>query len=335
MEIGEATVRSVIVHQVGNRLREEPLVLANECFALNEGITNVILGGYLRGIVNNKNLYVLAHETDIALNDVAHHAKAFFSDKLTFIELSRRLATHLYASAHHPNIAAGDLFVVLFDKLKVAETYRSAIGIYKAESKQRYISARATGNVRELEVLTGINPELIDKGALIVDGFELTYAIDRLSSRTKFWISDFLRAKQIPNEATKSAIATGLVERVRDCIDTPAARQDFGMDVMALCADREVVTGEEIKAVSERYVSQIVWETELERAAEKKGLSEIGSIAVPAKKLESRLRKVFSRVELGHDLALILPNDLLFEAVEFHNDGKKVSVSIVLGEKNG
>lgn len=335
MEIGEAIVRSVIVHQVGNRLREESLVLANECSTLNEGITNVILGGYLRGIVNNKNLYLLAHDTDIALNDVAYHVNGFFSDKLTFIELSQRLATHLYASAHHPNIAAGDVFVVLFDKLKVDETYRSAIGIYKAESKQQYISAKAEGNVRELEVLTGINPELIDKGALIIEGSELMYAIDRLSSRTKYWIDDFLSAKQVPNETTKSVIAAGLVERVLECIENSAARQEFGMDVMALCADREVVTGEELKAVSERYVSQIVWDTELERAAKKKGLSEIGKIAVPAQKLESRLKKVFSKVELGHNLTLILPDDLLFEAVEFHNDGKKVCMSIVLGEKNG
>lgn len=335
MEIGEAVVRSVIVHQIGNRLRDEPLVLAGECFILNENIANVILGGYLRGIANSKNLYVLAHETDIALNDVAHHVNGFFADKLTFIELSQRLATHLYASAHHPNIVAGDLFVVLFERLKVDETYRSAIGIYKAESKQQYISARAERNIHELEVFTGINPELIDKGALIVEDSEFTYVVDRLSSRTKYWIDDFLNAKQVPNETTKSAIATGLIEKVRDNIESPASRQVFGMEMIALCTNREVVTGEEIKAVSERYVSRDVWETELERVAEKKGLSEIGSIAVSAKKFESRLKKVFSRVELGHDLALILPNDLSLEAVEFHKDGRKMCISIVVEEKNG
>lgn len=73
MEIGESVVKAVILHQVGNRLREEPLVLADKCFAITDSISNVILGGYLRGIVSDKNQYVLSHESDMALNDVAHH----------------------------------------------------------------------------------------------------------------------------------------------------------------------------------------------------------------------------------------------------------------------
>ena len=104
MELGESVVQDVILHQVGNRLREEPLVLADQCFAITESISNLILGGYLRGIVSDKNQYMLTHESDMALNDVAHHVYAFFSKKISFVELSKNLATHLYASAHHPNI---------------------------------------------------------------------------------------------------------------------------------------------------------------------------------------------------------------------------------------
>ena len=335
MELGESVVQDVILHQVGNRLREEPLVLADQCFAITESISNLILGGYFRGIVSDKNQYMLTHESDMALNDVAHHVSAFFSKKISFVELSKNLATHLYASAHHPNIATGDLFVIIFDRLKVDGVYKSAIGIYKSESKQQYISARADGESRKLEVSSGINPDLIDKGVLIVDGSEIIYAIDRLSNRTKYWIEDFLKAKQIPNESTKSAVAAGLIERVRDNIESPLARQDFYREVIALCSDRDEVLNDEIRVVSEKYVSPDVWSTELNKIIERKGLVDTEEISVPTKNLQTKLKKIFNRVNLGQDVGLILPNNLSFNDVDFQDNGKTIQISIILEKKNG
>lgn len=335
MEIGESVVEDVILHQVGNRLREEPLILANQCFDITESIANLILSGYLRGIVSDKNQYMLTHESDMALNDVAHYVSAFFSRKISFLELSRNLATHLYASAHHPNIAAGDLFVILFEKLKLDGKYKSAIGIYKAESKQQYISTPTDGENRQLEVSSGINPDLIDKGVLIVDGSEIVYAIDRLSSRTKYWIEDFLKAKQVPNENTKAAVAAGLIEKVRDNIENPMARQDFCREVIALCADRDEVLGDEIRTVSEKYVPPDVWSTELVRITERKGLVDTDEINVPTRGLQTKLKKMFNRINLGQDIGLILPDNLSFSDASVKDDRKAIQIKIKLEKKNG
>ncbi|HEB0602643.1 TPA: nucleoid-associated protein [Pseudomonas aeruginosa] len=335
MEIGESVVQSVILHQVGNRLREEPLILADQCFALTDSISSLILGGYLRGIVNSKNQYVLTHESDMALNDVAHHTSAFFSQKISFVELSQNLATHLYASAHHPNIAAGDLFVILFDKLKINGRYSPAIGVYKSESKQQYISARTDGETGQLEVSSGINPDLIDKGVLVVEGLDTIYAIDRLSSRTKYWIDDFLKAKQLPNESTKSAVTIGLIEKVRGNIEDPISRQEFGREVAALCVDRDEILSSEIKEVSEKYVSPDVWNAELERIVERKGLVSFKEMTVPTKSLGAKLRKALSRIDLGHDIALTIPNNLLFKNVDFTINGQAVQINVMLEGCNG
>ena len=335
IEIGESVVQGVILHQVGNRLREEPLVLADQCFTITESISNLVLGGYLRGIVNDKNQYMLTHESDMALNDVAHHVSAFFSRKLSFVELSKNLATHLYVSAHHPNIASGDLFDIIFDRLKLNGAYKSAIGIYKSESKQQYISARTDGENRLLEVSSGINPDLIDKGVLIVDGSQVIYAIDRLSSRTKYWIEDFLRAKKIPNESIKSAVAAGMIEKIRENIESPVARQDFYREVIALCSDRDEVLSDEIREVSEKYVALDIWNTELSKIIERKGLVNTQEIGVPTKSLQAKLKKIFNRVNLGQDVGLILPNSLSFNNVDFKDDGKNIKISITLEKING
>lgn len=335
MDVGESIVQSVILHQVGNRLREEPLILADQCFAITDGISNLILGGYLRGIVNSKNQYVLTHESDMALNDIAHHVSDFFAKKTSFIDLSQKLATHLYASAHHPNIAAGDLFVILFDKVKVDGKYSSAIGIYKSESKQQYISTRTDGKTQQLEVSSGIDPDLIDKGVLIVDGSEIIYAIDRLSSRTKYWIDDFLKAKQIPNESTKSALAIGLIEKVRENIENPIARQEFSQKVASLCSDREEVLGNDIKEISEKYVSSDVWDSELNRIVERKGLVVPGEINISTKSFETKLKKILGRISLGRDITLIIPDGLSFNSVDFKIDGRVMQINVFLDDNNG
>lgn len=335
MDIGETVVQEIILHKVGNRLRDEPLVLADQCFSITDGISSVILGGYLRGIVSDKNQYILSHESDIALNDVAYHVSGFFDKKISFVELSQKLASHLYSSAHHPNIAPGDLFVIQFEKIKLDGVYQSAIGIYKSESKQQYLSARTNGETQQLEVSSGINPDLIDKGVLLVNDSAVIYAIDRLSSRTKYWIEDFLRAKQLPNASTKSAIAAGMIEKIRGKIENTMARQEFSRDIIALCTEKDEVRAEDMKEVSDRYVAPNVWETELDKLVERKGLIDAGEIAVSARNLQSRLKRIFNRIDLGNDIGLIVPDGLSLSDVDYKTNGRFIEVKIKLEKSNG
>ena len=335
MEIGEAVVESIIVHKIGNRLREEPLVLSDQCFASTVDISNLILSGYLHGIVNEKNLHQLTHESDISLNDVVHHAKNLFTKNIDFIDFSQRIATHLYTSTHHPNIASGDLFIILFNKIKKDNKYCSAVGIYKSESKNQYISTKIEGGAPELEVLTGINPELIDKGALLTEGSTWVYALDRFSKRTKYWMEDFLKAKQIPDEKTKSAIAIGLIEKVRSDIENPTARQKFGQEIISLCSEREEVLGSELRKISEQYVETGFWDDELKSITQRKSLMDLGEIKIPVKKFEPKLKKTLSKVDLGNDISLTIPSNLSFEKVEFDINGKSILINIILENDNG
>ncbi|WP_368579229.1 nucleoid-associated protein [Acinetobacter baumannii] len=335
MEIGEAQVKSVILHKVGNRLREEPLVLAQECISISEDIANILLYGYLRGIVRSNNLFTLFHETDVSLNDLSHHISNFETEKIDFIELSKRLATHLYSSTHHPNIASGDLFIILFDKIKINDKFRSAIGIYKVESQQQYLSAHSENGTQQLEVIQGINPELIDKGALIIEGFNQVYVVDRLSNRTKYWIEDFLKAKQIPNERAKSAIALGLVTKVSNKIENPIERQTFGQEISVLCTKQESISGIDIKNISEKYVPKETLDSELKQLNELKGEIELQELILPAKKFENKLQKVLNKINLGKDISLILPNDFSFKDVTWDEEEKQVHISIVLEKSNG
>lgn len=335
MEIGEAKVKSVILHKIGNRLREEPLVLAEECISITEDIANILLYGYLRGIVRSNNLFTLFHETDATLNELSHHISNFESEKINFIELSKRFATHLYSSTHHPNIASGDLFIILFEKIKIKDEYRSGIGIYKVESQQQYLSAHSENGTQKLEVLQGINPELIDKGALIIEGSNQVYAVDRLSNRTKYWIEDFLQAKQIPNERVKSTIALGLITTVNNTIESPIERQTFGQEISALCTEQESISGVDIKNISEKYVPKETWDLEFKRLNDSKGEIELQELTIPAKKFGNKLQKILSKINLGKDISLMLPSDFSFKDVTWDEDERQVHINIILEKSNG
>lgn len=335
MEIGESIVSSVILHQVGNRLREEPLVLADGCFNITSSISNLILGGYLRGIVSTKNQYLLYNEDDIALNSVAYYVSGFFSKKYDFIEVSKKLARHLYDSTHHPNVSSGDLFIILFDKLKVDGLYKSALGIYKSESKQQLLSTYKNGTTQELSVSTGINLDLIDKGALIVEGSNAIYAIDRVSNRTKYWIDDFLKARQIPNEIMKSSIAIGLIEKVRKKIKNPLDLKNFYKEINKLCSESDEVMSADIKHISDQYIDSEIWENEMVKVFDKKGLVKSDKFSISTKNLQAKLKKIFNRINLGNDISLIIPEGLLFSNTHFNITDEFVTITVILEKKNG
>jgi hypothetical protein len=47
----------------------------------------------------------------------SNFTRQFFRGELDFLTVSQRIAKHLYARSQHPNISAGDLFVILFSGL--------------------------------------------------------------------------------------------------------------------------------------------------------------------------------------------------------------------------
>ena len=68
---------------------------------------------------------------------------------------------------------------------------------------------------------------------------------------------------------------------------------------------------------------------------ERKGLVDTEEISVPTKNLQTKLKKIFNRVNLGQDVGLILPNNLSFNDVDFQDNGKTIQIIIILEKKNG
>lgn len=77
---------------------------------------------------------------------------------------------------------------------------------------------------------------------------------------------------------------------MRDNIESPMARR-FCREVIALCRPGQELPGDEVRTVSEKYVSSDVWSTELARITERKGLVDTDEINVPTRNLQAKLKK--------------------------------------------
>ena len=153
----------------------------------------------LKGIVSERRKYQFFHESDLKLNEMYQYSRECFRGELDFLAYSQRVAKHLYARSQHPNISAGDVFVIEFAGLHDGEREMRALGIFKSEIRDDFLTLTESGQEFAIGHASGINPRLIDKGALVLEYGPYAYAVDRLGQQAKFWTEDFLQAKTKTN----------------------------------------------------------------------------------------------------------------------------------------
>jgi hypothetical protein len=204
----EASIAKLSIHQVGNKLLNEPLLLSDDLFVTDDEVLDSLLLRYFITPFEKVNeIYRLSHPNTIALNEVFHFAKAIFGQPGDFHEHSRQLATQLYDISSHPKIKSGELYVVYFHNLQIEGELKDAIGIFKSETKESYLKVAAGPSTFNLSYeQQAINIKKLDKGCLIFnteeeEGYKVA-VIDQTNRNTEavYWIDDFLKLK-IRNDA--------------------------------------------------------------------------------------------------------------------------------------
>lgn len=324
MLIGESRVECLAVHRVGNPARDEGLQLSERTAVVNDEVSSLILDGYLKGIVSDKKKFQFFHDTDLNLNEVYHYSRQFFRGELGFLELSQRLARHLYARSQHPNISAGDVLVILFSGLSDAHSTQRALGVFKAEIRDDFLKVIESESVFDLQHVSGINPRLIDKGALILEQDNTVYAVDRLGQQAKFWLEDFLHARRVPDVQSSSQMMTRVLEQLSGDIADPVQQGRFKDEFLALCRRDEEVSAHELSAVAERFVEPASVGEAFDSAAQSYGFALDEQARFPAHSMARRLERSLCKVGIGHGLSLLLPPDMSLQAVnaERASDGE-------------
>lgn len=316
MDNDMTSVSKLVAHRVGNKLRDEPLKLSKSETALSDELAELLLGGYLKGILSPKNEHRFHHESDLGLNEARHHAKSFFSGEIDFVEASQRFATHLYTQSLHPNIRQGDLLVILFDGVPVGTKTCRAIGLFKSEVPDHYLTVQLGKDELNVVPSTGINPNMIDKGALILEGEETVFALDRFGHRTKFWLDDFLRVRKSADPVTCSKVMSFIAGKVAEKIENPIDRARYGEGVTALCEEGEQFTSSSLSGLAMTYIDEEDYRSMLSQAERRYGLDSSQELVAPSDKLNKTLAKKIFKLSLGHDVSLLIPSSLRLD--DFH-----------------
>ena len=183
-----SSIQQVILHRVGNQATEEGYVLSAEPLRLTEQLQDLLIRYFLTPF-KGEEYYHLSDSPELASqaeddaprsNPVYDSAQAIFDNPDNLLEESKLLARQLYGASTHPNIKGGELFVVYFSECQLFGETMDAVGLFKSENKESFLRVlhdEEQWSTREddpsaqsqyrLEAQQGINPNKLDKGAII------------------------------------------------------------------------------------------------------------------------------------------------------------------------
>ncbi|WP_028534244.1 nucleoid-associated protein [Paludibacterium yongneupense] len=320
MDITQARIDRLIVHRVGNKARDEALFLTEADSALDTDAAVMILHGYLKGIVAERRKYRFRHDSDINLNEVFHYSRQFFGGQCDFIELSQRVARHLYSKTQHPNIGAGDLFVILFADLDGPGS--RAIGIFKSEVREEFLTLDESGGSFKLGHASGINPKMIDKGALLLESDNLVYALDRAGRETKYWQEDFLQAERLPDPASSGRMMAQILESLAQDIEDPLSQLKFKENLRTLCDSTPELSTSQVTALADDYLAPQHIAATVSEAADRSGFALDREARLPSEGLYKRIERSLNKSTLGHGISLLLPSQFSLQHIHSLDQGE-------------
>lgn len=192
-----AELKRLVIHKIGNKNNEEPLVLSKTESEISEDDKQILFDHFFAAF-KQPEFFQFYHETALEMNEAYVYAGAIFDQPDEIYEQSRNYAMHLYRQTTHPKIKAGEFYTVYFDGIEVDGEVTDAVGLFKSENKDLFMKVVENDDNFELNFDSGINLKKPDKACLILnlqreDGF-IVSVVDNSSKGTEamYWIDDFL-----------------------------------------------------------------------------------------------------------------------------------------------
>lgn len=201
----ETELVKLITHRVGNKLREEELVLTTS-ETLFEIETGEYLMNYFLQDFKIPEFFSFTHKEDLEMNKMFILAKQIFESKDNFKDASHEIAQHLYNCSIHPKVKDGDLNIAYFDNLVLEDEVVDGIGIFKTERYVPFLKMNGNNVQYTVEHEFGIEIKKVDKACIIFNTDEdYGYAVLIVDNQSKtddalYWKEDFLNLEPMNDE---------------------------------------------------------------------------------------------------------------------------------------
>lgn len=209
VDFSRAKIVNLAVHVVGNKTKNEKLILTEEYSSIVDDVTDQYIKEYFFSSFDFKLSYQFIHETNIELNEVYSYSQEIFDSNSSFIEQSKNIAKHLYEVSTHPNIKLGELYISYIKDCVIEGNISDVIGIFKSETKDYYLNLDKQNNSFNIFSQKGINTKKLDKGCLICDFKQKVpqkvYIVDSSRNDALYWKNNFLKITEIEDSYTNTS----------------------------------------------------------------------------------------------------------------------------------
>ena len=198
----EATIPHIIVHKVGNKSRDEGVIVSAAPIPVDEGLADLLTHYFLKPFSKASETFQFVQSAEAEKSNVLQAlTKNVFDNPQTFYENSVEILKHLYVQSNHPHIKTGDLFVVFFKDILLGDELTNGIGIFKAENKEDFLRVAQNAQQLLIQKEKGIGLRKLDKGCLILDvplddGAKVL-SVDNNSYDADYWLYRFLDVEYV------------------------------------------------------------------------------------------------------------------------------------------
>ncbi|MFD1738899.1 hypothetical protein ACFSCX_20505 [Bacillus salitolerans] len=201
-----ANLEQLIVHKIGNKLREEGIIFSEKPQDIQDENMKEILLKYFLSSFNFEKVYRFHHESDLNLNEIYTYLSRVFRMENELFEESSNIARFLYSKSYHPRIKSGELYISYISNCIINGKSTDCIGIFKSENRDHFLKVNSEENNLSIYVDQGIDMKRLEKGCIVFNvdekqGYKVL-VIDNTKSNSeeaKYWKVDFLNVTSEKN----------------------------------------------------------------------------------------------------------------------------------------
>ena len=198
----EAGFSTLSIHSIGNKAKEESLILTDDVLPIHdENIKNLLCKYFFNSFKVPEYFSFTDREENLENNELYKLASGVFADPSTIHAASVDIAKRLYDSTDNANIKSGDLIITYIQDVMIEDELVSAIGIFKSESKDDFLKLLLQSKAYNISSQKGINVNKLDKACIIInseksEGYKVL-ATDqkKLNGEAQYWMNDFLNVR--------------------------------------------------------------------------------------------------------------------------------------------
>lgn len=190
------------VHFVGNKGLGEELTCSQKAFEFKDDFVKETVLRYFLSPFKTDIYHQFKGKIDVSLDSVANAVEDLFQSRKNFMDVSKKVATHLYNQSMHPKINGGEFFVCYFTDAVIDGELCDAVGFFKTENKETYLKVFQHMDDFDIDCDNGININKLDKGCLVYNidkkgGYKMSIidTNNRNAECALYWEEDFLNAK--------------------------------------------------------------------------------------------------------------------------------------------